>query len=1713
MPSADAEHGSGRRAGRGAGHATGAGPRGDNQIPVLVGTVRWEHPTARSFWDELAEPERRALAASGGEKVFRTGWVLCGEGEESSQVMIIKSGWTKISVRAGAGEQIIAVRGPGDVVGERAALLARVRSASVIALDEVRAMVVSAERFTEFLVGHPRAAKVLDRQVRERREEDRGRHIPGELRGPRRRLAWLLFELAQRRGGHQSAAGSAGPPSGPAAGGSAKPPMEGSQGVHTVLELPMSRQELADWADISLDAVAKSLRSWRDLGIVRTDRRMVSVLDLDGLAEICGAATAARPGAAGHAWATGRGTDARGEAAGFGAGNERGASMGRDGPGGRYSDGDGDGDGDSDGDGDRDGDGDGDSDGDGDGDSDGDGGDRGDLVDRGEVGDRRNQRQRRRTSERRRRGAGATPASTSFDSVFRSSLNCSIFVVDVAGFGDPQRSDIDQLAMRRGLYDILQSAFEEAGVPWAGCHREDRGDGAVIVVPPTIGMARLADPLLAVLAGKLRQYNRHASDVVKIRLRAALHAGPVVRDANGLAGRAVILAFRILDAPELRKKLADAGADLAFAASEYVYDHVISAGAGQLDPARFERLECDVKKSHVVAWVYLAGGQEPLALPRAGHFADPAGQFPPPSRVPLDARAAGALPVAAPLGLLPAEVRGRDDLLAEVGRPLGRMPWRALHAWVLAGMGGVGKSTVALEVARVARARGWRVWWVKAADTASLTGGMLEVLRELGAPEAVTVPVREGAPTAPGRAWEFLNGHHPAGSRWLLVFDGADNPAVLAASSAVAATAGTPTPADGTGWLRPDPAGMVIVTSRNRDPRVWGAGVALRELRSLDDAAAAAVLRDMAPGVADPTGRQALQLAGRLGGLPLALHLAGAYLASPFARWASFDGYHKALDSVELPSALRDIESPGADPRATIQRTWDLSLDALAADGRPQARPLLLVLSCFAAATPIPASLLRPRPLAALLGAVLADGAAGEDGQGTAVRPESAVRPDAGARPSTGAGPDATARTEGAAGPDATARTEGAVGGDERAAQRLRDGLAGLASTGLIDVAQNGDPAGANAVTVHRVVADVNRSRLVAMGPAGRAAVCGAAVALLAARAAGLDSARPADWPAWRMLVPHVNAALDVLAPDVDAGVLGRLLRVAADGTDALLRGGRLAAAEKLARAGATAAAAAGPDDPAGLAARGGLAQVLARQGRLGEAEQLYRGLLADQSRVLGEQHEDTLATRHDLAEAIGLQGRYTAADELYRGLLSDQDRVLGEQHEDTLATRHQLARMIGMQGHHAEAEKLCGAVLARRRRVLGDGHPDTLATRHSLARMIGMQGRYREAEKLYRQVLADRQRLLGAGHPDTLATRHRLARMVGLQGRYREAEQLCRQVLADRQRLLGEEHPDNLATWHRLARMLGLQGHYGEAEKLFRHVLEQRRRLLGAEHPDTLATGHRLAWLIGRQGRYGEAEELAGAVLGGRRNVLGDDHPDTLGARDTLAWLAGLRGRYGEAEQLCREVLTDRRRVLGAGHPDTLATRHDLARLVAWQGRYGEAEQLCREVLADRRRVLGADHPDTLASRAMLAWLTALGGRYGEAEQLCREVLTDRRRVLGAEHPDTLATRHDLARLIGWQGRYEEAGRLCAEVLASRQRVLGDDHPDTLAARATLAWLAAQQGRRGEAELLYRHVLAARRRVLGTNHPDTVATSQELARVIADQGDAVRRREQRPGR
>jgi CRP-like cAMP-binding protein len=138
------------------------------KFPPTLRLAHREDPTAVSFWGALSEAERRAFASVASEGTFVRGTRIMKEGEHSRQVMVIRQGWTKICIREEGlrqAERTVARRGPGQLIGERAALEKSVRSASVIADETVQALVVSAEDFTAFLSAHPAVRDMVEGQV------------------------------------------------------------------------------------------------------------------------------------------------------------------------------------------------------------------------------------------------------------------------------------------------------------------------------------------------------------------------------------------------------------------------------------------------------------------------------------------------------------------------------------------------------------------------------------------------------------------------------------------------------------------------------------------------------------------------------------------------------------------------------------------------------------------------------------------------------------------------------------------------------------------------------------------------------------------------------------------------------------------------------------------------------------------------------------------------------------------------------------------------------------------------------------------------------------------------------------------------------------------------------------------------------------------------------------------------------------------------------------------------------------------------------------------------------------------------------------------------------------------------------------------------------------------------------------------------------------
>lgn len=265
------------------------------------------------------------------------------------------------------------------------------------------------------------------------------------------------------------------------------------------------------------------------------------------------------------------------------------------------------------------------------------------------------------------------------------------------------------------------------------------------------------------------------------------------------------------------------------------------------------------------------------------------------------------------------------------------------RAHVLAGLGGVGKSRMAMEIA--ARFEGRRqVWWMSAAG---VEAGMRTVAAQMGLSRRFLARANMAGPAAVADLiWRELG---ELSAPWLLVVDRADVPKDVLGDSG------------GVRWVRAPvtPHGLVLVTSRYVTP--WApAGFHVHMLQPLAPQDGAALLMDLAPHAG--TRDEATELARELGGLPLALRQAGDFLAMGLTGRVR-DGFAKYAATVR--ASVRTNTGPEGVPGLKLAGPLcERSLDLLARSDQSEAELLLRVLALFGDA-PVPRDLLTPEPFAA----------------------------------------------------------------------------------------------------------------------------------------------------------------------------------------------------------------------------------------------------------------------------------------------------------------------------------------------------------------------------------------------------------------------------------------------------------------------------------------------------------------------------------------------------------------------------------------------------------------------------------------------------------------------------------------------------------------------------------------------------------------------------
>lgn len=660
-------------------------------------------------------------------------------------------------------------------------------------------------------------------------------------------------------------------------------------------------------------------------------------------------------------------------------------------------------------------------------------------------------------------------------------------------------------------------------------------------------------------------------------------------------------------------------------------------------------------------------------------------------------RLPGVLP---PLWNVPgrlATFTGRDALLVELRRRLtvdGPAVAQALH-----GVGGVGKTALAIEYAHRFAGSYELVWWVDAERSESV-GEQLAAL----AAAAGWVPADTHVPIALGAVRRRL-ARTPG---WLVVFDNADGPVDLRE------------------WL-PQGPGHVLVTSR--DP-VW-AGVAMPvavEIPSRSESVA--LLRAVAPAVPEA---DADLLAEVLGDLPLAVAQAAGVLAETGIR----AGEYIAELNVRTAAVLR--EGVPAHYGRSLAAAVSVAVRRLAAED-PAAAQLLRVCA-FLAPEPVPVEFVTaspdgvlPPPLASVAGSVFEVrramgrisrfGLGRVDGAGLVVHrlTQAVLRDDLGGAQREVAG-------------QARAVVLAARPADPQDPEAWPHWARWLPHLLMFDPAPSADldlrSAADHAARYLLARGEVTAGMALAEQLCRRAREifdddhAGTLTAAHTLARAYFDRGRYQEarrlhedtWSRRRRVLgaDHPDTLASAYDLAVGLAAVGELDKARELDEDTWSRRRRVL----------------GDDHPDTLTTANNFAVGLADMGAYERARQLAEETLGRFRRVLGDDHPDTLSAAHSFAIRLAAVGELERARHLDEDTWARRRRILGDDHPDTLFSASKVAVRLADVGELERARELGEDTWARRRRVLGDDHPQTLRTVESLAVHLRALGRHEDAAAL----------------------------------------------------------------------------------------------------------------------------------------------------------------------------------------------------------------------------------------------------------------------------------------------------------------------------------------------------------------------------------------------
>lgn len=792
---------------------------------------------------------------------------------------------------------------------------------------------------------------------------------------------------------------------------------------------------------------------------------------------------------------------------------------------------------------------------------------------------------------------------------------------------------------------------------------------------------------------------------------------------------------------------------------------------------------------------------------------------------------------------------GRQALLRAVEEQLDAQDTAAVLPHALHGLGGVGKSQLALEYIYTHQHQYNVICWIPAERESLILAALARLAARLG----VAQSGQETANTAVPAALDALRRGEPF-DRWLLVFDNAED----------IETVRQYFPSSG--------PGKVIITSRNR---AWERVATPLPVNVFEREESVELLQKRSPDLSED---EAGRLADALGDLPLAVEQAGAWRA---VTGMLVDEYLDLL--AQRSPEILELD-PAPDYPVSVAAAWDISLERIK-EKNPGARQLLDICASMAP-EPIPRSMLRggrgvnitPEVDPLLRESIKLNRAVRDLNQFSLVKTDprtdtlqmhrllqtvllAKLDPEQRAHMRDAAHQLLSAAKPGHYASSQEWRSYQALLPHILTSQAVTSSdtyVRELVSNTVLFLYSWGD---------HEGAADLARQAynawLAASGEDDINVIRITKTFAFALRQIGqIGEAIPLSEKA-------LEASRRIQADPED--LIDSLSAMA----DARRYQGRFAEARELGReATELARTMFGTDDEITLAATHSWGVDLRLCGRFDEALVLDQENARQRELLFGPGSYLTLNTLNALAIDMRENGDYPRARDFQEDVYRRAREEMGEQHPLTLRVARNLAVCRRRDGALDEALKLAEETLDHFVARYGPVHADSLATATNLAVDRRLDGKYEEARRLGEETALHYASLLGDDHAYTLLTKANLAATLRMHGALDSAGELEDDAFRRLVATVGPDHVMTLTVDIGRASTAYARLDFDRAQEIDEANLAALTAVAGAEHPLTLSCTANLALDLRGLGRGGEADALQRKAEEGFTRVVRAGHP-----------------------------------------------------------------------------------------------------------------------------------------------------------------------------------------------------------------------------------------------